>query len=139
MILASGLPMPFVYCTTLILARNYKLPAMPFKRLIQRPDKPVMLSVMAWVSASAGFAAQTPQTGTQLPHLEKRGTVTQLLVDGQPFLMLPGELHNSSSSSIQYMEPVWSRLAAAHLNTVLAPVSMQARVVHLVWMSLPIT
>jgi beta-galactosidase GanA len=39
--------------------------------------------------------------------------------------MLAGELHNSSSSSIQYMAPVWPQLAAMHLNTVLAPVAWE--------------
>ena len=34
------------------------------------------------------------------PHLEKRGVATQLIVDGKPFLMLSGELRNSSSSSL---------------------------------------
>jgi hypothetical protein len=32
-----------------------------------------------------------------LPHLEKRDGTTQLIVDGKPFLMLGGELFNSSA------------------------------------------
>ena len=40
---------------------------------------------------------------TDAPHLEKRGVTTQLIVDGKPFLILGGELHNSSSSSLEYM------------------------------------
>src|SRR5215831_19355994 len=59
------------------------------------------------------------------PRLEKRGNATQLIVDGKPFLILGGELHNSSSSSLIYMKPVWPKLAAMHLNTVLAPVSWE--------------
>ena len=35
-----------------------------------------------------------------IPHLEKKGTATQLIVDGKPFLILGGELYNSSSSSL---------------------------------------
>ena len=46
-----------------------------------------------------------------LPHLEKRGVATQLIVDGKPFLMLGGELYNSSSSSLDYMKPLWLKLA----------------------------
>jgi beta-galactosidase GanA len=57
------------------------------------------------------------------PHLEKRGDVTQLIIDGKPFLMLGGELLNNSATSLEYMKPVWPRLAAMHLNTVLVPVS----------------
>jgi hypothetical protein len=60
-----------------------------------------------------------------LPHLEKRRSATQLIVDGSPFLVLGGELHNSSSSNVEYMEPVWARLSAMHLNTVLLPVAWE--------------
>ncbi len=59
------------------------------------------------------------------PHLEKRGTTTQLIVDGKPYLMLAGELHNSSSSSLEYMKPSWPKLAAIPLNTVLTPLSWE--------------
>jgi len=62
---------------------------------------------------------------TSAPHLEKRGQATQLIVDGAPFLMLSGELHNSSSSSLAYMEPIWPRLAALGLNTVVTPLSWE--------------
>ena len=48
------------------------------------------------------------------PHLEKRGQATQLIVDGKPFLVLGGELHNSSASSLLYMKPIWPRLTSMH-------------------------
>jgi Domain of unknown function (DUF5597)/Glycosyl hydrolases family 35 len=60
-----------------------------------------------------------------LPHLEQCGNVAQLIVDGKPFLLLGGELHNSSSSSVAYMMPIWPRLVAMHLNTVLLPVAWE--------------
>lgn len=47
------------------------------------------------------------------------------MVDGKPFLMLAGELHNSSSSSLEYMKPAWPKLAALGLNTVLTPLSWE--------------
>src|SRR5262249_2887642 len=59
---------------------------------------------------------------SSLPHLSKQGAATQLIVDGKPFLVLGGELGNSSSSSLEYMRPVWPKLVALNLNTVLAPV-----------------
>ena len=58
-----------------------------------------------------------------IPHLEKRGDTTQLIVDGKPFLALAGELYNNSATSLEYMQAVWPRLAAMRLNTVLAAVS----------------
>src|SRR5687767_11192133 len=56
------------------------------------------------------------------PKLQKQGDTQQLLVDDKPFLILGGELGNSSASSAEYMRPHWPRLRAMHLNTVLAPV-----------------
>lgn len=47
------------------------------------------------------------------------------MVEGKPFLILGGELLNSSSSSREFMRPIWERLVAQHLNTVLAPVSWE--------------
>ncbi len=59
------------------------------------------------------------------PHLEKQGTATRLIVKGKPFLMLAGELHNSSTSNTSYMRPIWAHMAKIHLNTVIAPVSWE--------------
>jgi hypothetical protein len=57
------------------------------------------------------------------PHLRKQGTATQLMVDGKPFLALSGELGNNTASSMENMRPVWSKLTAGKLNSVLAAVS----------------
>ena len=55
---------------------------------------------------------------SNIPYLRKKGTAMQLIVDGEPFVMLGGELHNSSSSSLTYMEPIWLCLTSLGLNTV---------------------
>ncbi len=56
----------------------------------------------------------------------KDGNV-RLMVDGKPFLILGGELHNSSASDADYMEAsVWPYLRGLHLNTVLLPVAWEA-------------
>ncbi|MDR3339858.1 MAG: DUF5597 domain-containing protein [Candidatus Symbiothrix sp.] len=68
------------------------------------------------------FTGTAVSQNKALPHLKKQGTATQLIVDGKPFLILGGELSNSSASSLSYMEPIWSQLAAQQLNTVLAPI-----------------
>src|SRR4051812_37970409 len=62
------------------------------------------------------------QTTVPLPHLQTKGNTTQLIVNNQPFLILGGELGNSSASSRTFMQPVWPKLQAMHLNTVLMPV-----------------
>ena len=60
-----------------------------------------------------------------IPVLQKSGSTTRLMVDGQPLVMLAGELQNSSSSSLAYMEPIWPRLAGLNLNTVIASISWE--------------
>lgn len=46
-------------------------------------------------------------------------------VNGKPFLALAGEAHNSSSSSLAAMEPVWEKAERLCLNTVLLPVTWE--------------
>ncbi|NLD38385.1 MAG: DUF5597 domain-containing protein [Desulfatiglans sp.] len=58
----------------------------------------------------------------QLPYLTKQGNTTQLIVDNKPFIICGGELGNSTFTSIEYMAPVWPKLKALNMNTVLAPV-----------------
>ena len=58
----------------------------------------------------------------RIPHLQERGNTTQLIVDNKPYLILGGELGNSSFTSLEYMKPIWPKLKAMNLNTVLAPV-----------------
>jgi hypothetical protein len=65
---------------------------------------------------------QTKIIQKEIPHLEKRGSATQLIVDGKPFLVLGGELQNSSSSSREYMKEFWPKLETSGLNTILAAV-----------------
>ena len=66
------------------------------------------------------------ETGKEtIPFLKKNGEITQLIVDNKPFLMIAGELHNSTSSTVEYMEPVWARLKSMNLNTVLAAVTWE--------------
>ncbi len=60
-----------------------------------------------------------------MPHLAKQGAATQLVVDGKPYLMLGAEIHNSSSSSLSYMDAEWPKLAGLGVNTVLTPVSWE--------------
>jgi beta-galactosidase GanA len=56
-----------------------------------------------------------------IPHLQKKGTSQQLIVDGNPFLILGGELGNSTASSLDYMRPFWKKFKAMNLNTILVP------------------
>lgn len=53
--------------------------------------------------------------------LQKQGTATQLVVDGAPFLILGGELGNSSAACVQDIEHIFPKLERMGLNTVLVP------------------
>lgn len=53
--------------------------------------------------------------------LQKQGTATQLVVDGAPFLILGGELGNSSAACVQDIEQIFPKLERMGLNTVLVP------------------
>lgn len=49
----------------------------------------------------------------------------QLIVNGKPFIMLAGELHNSSASTTEYLNSLWAPLKSLNLNTVLAPIAWE--------------
>ncbi len=85
----------------------------------------ILLAAAVLTSLTAATAFPQTKPPTNIPHLEKRGTATQLIVDGKPYLVLGAELNNSSASSMEYMRPLWPRIAATNLNTVLATVSWE--------------
>ncbi len=75
---------------------------------------------------TAGCATRSVPMGSassEIPHLRKQGTASQLIVNGKPFLALAGELTNNSATSVEFMKPVWAKLVQGKLNTVLAGVS----------------
>lgn len=59
------------------------------------------------------------------PHLQRDGNVTRLILKGKPFLMLAGELHNSSLSSARYMADVWPAMRKEGINTLLGSVGWE--------------
>jgi beta-galactosidase GanA len=57
-----------------------------------------------------------------IPHLVKKDKAMQLIVEGKPFIILGGELGNSTATTMQNMKTVWPKLKVMNLNTVLVPV-----------------
>jgi hypothetical protein len=57
----------------------------------------------------------------QAPRIEQKDGRSTLLVDGRPFLVLGGEIHNSSAWPSE-LPQVWESMAALHANTMEAPV-----------------
>ncbi|KAH7274697.1 glycoside hydrolase superfamily [Fusarium solani] len=58
-------------------------------------------------------------------HLAETQCSKQLIVNGRPFLMLGGELQNSSLSSAEYMDSVWQKLVDGNYNTILGAVTWE--------------
>ncbi len=81
----------------------------------------ILFKTLGAVALSAGLLA-TSAHAEAIPRLARHGDATQLLVDGKPFLILGGELGNSTASSLPYLDRQWPTLKALNLNTVLAPV-----------------
>ncbi|MFK7980019.1 MAG: beta-galactosidase, partial [Saprospiraceae bacterium] len=79
--------------------------------------KIIRLIILLTLVGFQNLAAQN-----NLPRLEKIGNRYQLVVNESPFLMLGGELGNSTASTMRSMKPVWSKLKAMHLNTLLIPI-----------------
>ncbi len=75
--------------------------------------KLILLLILCSLNTAYGFA--------QKSKLCKQGTATQLVVDGKPFLILGGELGNSSAACVQDIERIFPKLQRMGLNTVLVP------------------
>ena len=75
--------------------------------------------ILTIILAAAGITAHA-----QISELVRQGKATQLMHGGKPFIILGGELANSSASSSEYMDGMntWKYLADSGVNTVLAPV-----------------
>ena len=86
--------------------------------LIKQDLRLLFLLLTLFISVDRDAYAQ----GDAIPRLIVKGTASQLMVDEKPFLIFGGELGNSSASSLNYMQPIWSTLNQMNLNTVLIPV-----------------
>ncbi|MCW3807045.1 DUF5597 domain-containing protein [Plebeiibacterium marinum] len=81
----------------------------------------ISLFLTLFVGLASSYAQNKP-----LPYLAKnKSGVVQFYVDNKPFIMLSGELHNSSCGSAYSMRDMWSVMAKKNLNTVIAPVSWE--------------
>lgn len=91
-----------------------------------------MKSVLFFVLGTLLYFGCSNDDGTRIsdedagiPHLQKQGTATRMVVDGKPFLMVGGQLYNSSSMGFAYMRPIWKRMVEYNLNTVIAASSWE--------------
>lgn len=59
---------------------------------------------------------------TDIPRIQNDKGIPTLYVNGEPFFALSGEIHNSSSSDLRFMEKeVWPKLKGLNMNSVIVP------------------
>jgi Domain of unknown function (DUF5597)/Glycosyl hydrolases family 35 len=83
-----------------------------------RNDKGYLRLAIVWtlvsISLLRSFAAEAPKV------VQKDGRYA-LMVDGRPYLILGGQIHNSSAWPVE-LPQIWESMAALHANTMEAPV-----------------
>jgi beta-galactosidase GanA len=87
---------------------------------MEGPMKKLVVSALGFVLASL-LTPIAPAQSSDIPHLEKRDGRYALIVDGKPFLVLGGQINNSSAWPAT-LPAAWSAAEAMHANTVEAPV-----------------
>ncbi|MGA8041305.1 MAG: DUF5597 domain-containing protein [Terracidiphilus sp.] len=80
----------------------------------------VLLVVVAVLTA-LGMVRPVAVRAEQAPQVVKKDGRYALLVDGKPYLVLGGQIHNSSGWPSE-LPQVWESMSALHANTVEAPV-----------------
>jgi len=88
-------------------------------RLRALPSSPLFPSIA--LLALLLTAVVIPASASEPPRLVQQDGRYALLVDGKPFLILAGQIHNSSAWPSE-LPQVWESMAALHANTVEAPV-----------------
>lgn len=76
-----------------------------------------LLSLLALPIAGTAQSAPKP-----IPRIEKTGSSFRLLVDGSPYLMLGGQVHNSDTSNADDLNQALDVLASWHANAAEVPI-----------------
>ena len=80
-----------------------------------------LLPLLALTSVGNTQSASKP-----IPSIEKTGESIRLLVDGSPYLMLGGQVHNSDTANPDDLNKALDVLASWHANTVEVPLYWEA-------------
>ena len=89
------------------------------------PGRPRAIALALAAIVLGGVHTSHAAPPQSMPRLVHEHGATQILIDGNPFLVRGGELENSSASSLAYLDTVWPKVVAMHFNTVLAPAYWQ--------------
>jgi hypothetical protein len=85
----------------------------------------VMYRTIRAVCALCWLGCAIAAHAAEVPTIVKSAAGGQLLVQGKPYLILGGELGNSSAGTAAQADSILPRLARMHLNTVLMPVAWE--------------
>ena len=102
-------------------------------RGIHAAARAALWGFLAGLGAMALAAAAVPSASGSLPHLERRGHATQLIVDGQRWLVLGAELRGTAASTLVNMEPIWPELVQLLWSAIIRSVSALDGAVPGVW------
>jgi Domain of unknown function (DUF5597)/Glycosyl hydrolases family 35 len=78
---------------------------------------PILTMNVAWAAQSAA---------KPIPSIKRTGNEYRLLVDGSPYLMLGGQVHNSDTSNADDLNKALDVLASWHANTAEVPIYWEA-------------
>jgi beta-galactosidase GanA len=82
--------------------------------------------VMRGIFLTIGFFLSTLTLhAAELPHIKMENGTGQLIVNGQAYLILGGELGNSSAGTQGQADLIVPKLARMHVNTILMPVAWE--------------
>ncbi|MGA2650483.1 MAG: DUF5597 domain-containing protein [Terracidiphilus sp.] len=74
---------------------------------------------------AASLLSALSANAAEIPSIAKSSSGGQLIVNGQPYLILGGELGNSTAGTTAQADSVLPRIAQLHVNTVLMPVAWE--------------
>ena len=85
----------------------------------------VLLSVVLFTATTIIAQDKNIPDNKDIPHLRVENNTTRLIVDNKPFLMLAGELHNSTSSAPKYFAEAINNAVSMNVNTLIASVAWE--------------
>lgn len=85
----------------------------------------ILLFIAVLLTKCSSVNPSDPSYTTGIPALRKQRVATVLHADNKPVILLGGELHNSTTGGIEYMRPIWKKMAENNLNAVIGTASWE--------------
>ena len=82
-------------------------------------------ALVCLITLHFGLVENVDLRARETPHIHMQNGTGQLMVDGHPFLILGGELGNSSAGTAAEADAIVPNVARLHVNTILMPVAWE--------------